>query len=347
MNIKLSDKKTFQEPKRETPDEYAKRIAEEEKEKEAKRFEEARQKLYDAAIDEMSHNALDLEISEKSIQDANKKIASIKRKKVAFLIGLITLFGVISICGIYNTFFKHEYTGPEIAALANYYNVKTNFPEAGVQGYLENNIETLLVDKVTYSKDIAKVNYGTPVVTRINAKNNLIANVYFYLPVSTSMESDGTSMEVTSDDELVCMIPIYFDSSVNKYYPCGDIILTPLGTTYDSTNKVSNPLMSFEGISALGDNETQSAYTFVDNFFKMFYEGQDVSVYYTGKELFNRNLKYNGMDEFRIYSENNQGGYNCVCTVSLTSTTGLTFTTEKYLTVNRVDTNNWTIANVL
>ena len=236
----------------------------------------------------------------------------------------------------YKTFLKHEWTGEEIAAISNYYNGKTNFPEYGVQGYITENIDTLLVDKIVYDKEVRDVTFGTPVVTRINSKNNMIANVYFYLSTETTLGSDNLS----------CVLPLYFDWSVNKYYPCGDIIITPLGTTADETKMKGNDLMSFQGLTSLSDNECEAAQTFVNNFLTMFYDNQDISPYYDGKPLHTDDLIYNGLDKFEIYNSKNLNGYNCFCIVSFTSKTGLTYETSKYFTIEPSGAS-WIIHNVL
>lgn len=296
----------------------------------------AREKIQEELATDIAHSAYDVEITGEDHIKARKKFKSIKTKKIIFYISIILLMFIVMICAVYKTFFKHEYTGEEIANISNFYNSKTNFPESGVSGYIEENIVSIMSDRISYDKDLANIKYEKPILTRINPKNDLIANVYFYLTINS----------VKGNDKISCMMPIFYDKSVNKYYPCGDVIVTPLETSADSTSKKDNPLMSFEGKPQESDENTNASKTFITNFFTMLYSGQDITPYYDGKQLNVKGLKFNGIEDYFLFKEENSNGYNTKCTISLTSSTGLVFKTTKYLTISKTG-SSWMIENVL
>lgn len=107
-------------------------------------YKEARQKLYDEFIQDISDTAMDNNFSEKQQQDAQKRYRQLKIKRnILFGCICITFIG-ITFFGVYNTFLKHKLTYKEIAYIANAYNGKTNFAEDGVQGYLSTNMPNVI-----------------------------------------------------------------------------------------------------------------------------------------------------------------------------------------------------------
>lgn len=295
-----------------------------------------RENFYQTFIDDMESSAINIEINNKDIELANKKYKSFKRKRSIFYAALISFFVILMVSAFYNVFLKQGYSPQEIAMIANYYNQKTNFPEAGVEGYISLNIRKLLENKTFYEGRKEDYNFKNIHITRINSKNDFIAHVYFDLDVVSPL----------GEQFLSCMLPLYYDFTLNKYYPCGELMITPLDTTATDIEIKENPLMSFEGIEKENEENTKSSEVFVKNFFNMFYSNQDITPYYNGKKLIPGNLKFNNMTEYVLYARPNKNGYNATCKISLTTENGITYITVKYISIYRSG-NSWIINGVL
>jgi len=307
----------------------------------------------------MFENSIDISIDEKTTENARKRYKNIKTKKTILYGAIITTLAFVTIFGFYKTFFKHEYTGEEIAALANYYNTNTNFQDSGVQGYLNYNINKIMESYITAESGTVNIEIKNPTVTRINAKNDELANVYFYVDIVTN---DGTQ-------RLNCVLPLFWNSDKMEYEPGGSVIITPNKSTNNETDTKDNYLLSFENIEEESSENTESARVFVNNFFTFFYTGQDISQYYDGiaelklndsstytpsvkdndvdsNIVGQSNIEYNGMVGFKLYKDTNQNGYNAYCQITLKSPNGTIYTTDKYITIKGKD-KNWLITAVL
>lgn len=274
----------------------------------------------------MQEEQINLEIDEESLKSQNKKYKNMQIKKIIMYVSIILLLLGILIFGAYKTFFEHKYTGNEIAALANYYNGKTNFPESGVQGYITSNIDVLLKEKLGAGSGVESLGVSTPVITRINARTNNIANVYFYTTVSSNM----------GETKINAFLPIKWNAENKKYSPAGTVILTPIKSSDSNTNESKNELLSFEGIDKESDGNTKSSKTFLDNFFMMLYSGQDISPFYKGTtNLETSDLKYAGMSNYIFYKSKNKNGYNGVCDITLTMPNGVEYKTQKYISIHK------------
>ena len=287
-------------------------------------------------IDE-DNDVVNVEMSKEDIEKANKKYQNLILKKNILYASMLVFVVSIVLFGMYKTFFQRNYTGQEIAALANAYNKKTNFPESVVQGYLESNINILLKDKLNLRQDINEVEIQKPVVTRINAKNDNLANIYFYTIIKAN----------TGDVKVNCVLPLYWDSKTQECEPAGQIMITPNKSSASNTNERENELLSFKDIQKDTDENINSSKTFVDNFFTMLYAGQDVSPYYKGRtEIESSDLKYDGITEYVLYQKTNKNGYNATCKINLIMPNGISYTTQKYLTIERSG-ESWIVSAIL
>lgn len=285
---------------------------------------------------DMQDAALDVEISaEKDIENSVQRYKSVKLKKWIALISIAIFLVVISITAIFKTFFSKNYTGPEIALLANYFNGTTNFPHDGVQGYLNTNMDSLLTDKLSFDPDVSELKVKNPTITKINGKTDHMANVYFYVTIQTNKDIQT----------IDCILPLAFED--NQYAPAGDVIFTPNKTTIKNTKQIKNDLLSFTGIAQQDSALVDSSKVFVDNFFSMLYSGQSIDPYYKGDvELSNGDLSYAGMSEWALYSESNGNGYNASCNINLKTINGVVYTTKKYLKIDPSG-ESWIIMGVL
>lgn len=291
-------------------------------------------------IQDMEDSSINIEVNEEDRLKSDKKYRSLKIKKLVLYFFAILLIISINIFAIYKTFFKHEFTGKEIAILANYYNGVTNFPEDGVQGFISSNIDKIVGEKLTMNSGVQDLNINNPTITRINPKNNELANVYFYVFTNTN----------NGEQRINCVVPIFWDKENNQYRLGGEVMLTPNKPTNNNTDIKKNYLLSFKDISTEDSDKTKSSESFVNNFFTLLYSGQDISQYYNGDvELIgseNNDLKYNGISSYVLYKDKNQNGYNAYCKINLSTSNGLNYTTEKYICIEGKD-KNWIITAVL
>ena len=306
---------------------------------ESKVYEDTRDKLLSNLVQDMEDSSVnvDLEVDSESIEKSKKKYKQIFIKRTILYVAIIASFALIIVFGAYKTFFEHKYTGQEIAILSNYYNSKTNFPESGIQGYLNLNINVLLKEKLNIDSKVTQISVSQPVVTKINTKNDALANVYFYVNLTSNV---GTT-------KVNAVLPISWDEKGQEYVVAGDVILTPNKPSNLETKKVKNNLLSFEDFTKENTDMTEASKVFINNFFTILYSGQDISPYYDGDtHLEVSDMKFDTMTGYTLYKETNLNGYNAYATINLIMPNGISYTTEKYLTIEKSG-KSWIIKAVL
>lgn len=302
-------------------------------------YDEVKAELYQDFCENMENNGCDIEISEKEIEESKKKYRKIMLKKsVLYGLTLLMILFIVAF-GMYKTFFKHEFTGEEIAILSNYYNNQTNFPKDGVQGFLTTNIEKIFGEKLSYDSSIDKCIVSNPIVTRINPKSDDIANVYFTTTITSNIDMINVN----------CVLPISWDSKESKYYASGEVIFTPNETSNSNSDIKENPLLSFKDLQKDTDENIESAKIFVNNFFTMLYSGQDISPYYKSDvklDVKAGDFDYGEINEFELYTETNKNGYNAKAKIKLTMPNGVSYITDKYMIVEKSN-ESWMIKAIL
>lgn len=300
-------------------------------------YENVKKELEDDFKPEIEYESINVEISQEDLIKTNKKYKKLLIKKLILYIAIIlTMLSIISF-GAYKTFFEHKYTGEEIAFLANRYNNKTNFPENGVQGYLESNIDKLLKDKLNIDSKVTKLSISKPVVTKINNKNDSLSNIYFYTTIISNV----------GQTKVNCILPIYWDENKQEYNPAGQIIFTPNNPSNSNTQEKKNDLLSFDDIEKEQNENIESSKIFLNNFFTMLYSGQDITPYYKGQtNLHVEDLKYDGMNEYMLYKDTNGNGYNATLKINLIMNNGISYTTQKYITIEKSG-ESWIVKAVL
>lgn len=301
-------------------------------------YDAARERLMDDFIQDMNDSSIAIEVSDEQMKQQEKRYKSLRARKFGTYIVFCLFFITVTVCGVYNTFFKHEYTGEEIAYLANKFNNQTNFPKDGVQGYLDYNLSQLMGERLQIDSGIENVSVSNPKVTRINAKSNNLSNVYFYFDINSN---NGTQ---TVD----AILPLSWDSEKMKYLPNGEIMITPNTSTNNKTDKTEeNSLLSFDDIAKESNENISSSQTFVDNFFTMLYSGQSIDPYYAGTvEMDSGDMEYKGITKYVLYKGTNANGYNAECDITLKMKNGISYTTQKYISIVK-DGKSWIINGVL
>lgn len=293
-----------------------------------------------AAVEDTTENDFDdneLEDITKTNEIRAKRYKVLKRRKTilivlmfAFIIGLISW-------GTYNTMFRHNITGKEMAAVVNSYNRTTNFPADGVGNYISTNIVKLTSDSMTSDKNTGDYTVTYTGISKVSKKTDNIANVYFVATFHTSL----------GDEPVSCMITLKWDEASWSYVPLSKVIFTPIQATSSVTKVEANPLMSFDDIDKADKDTNDSAGTFVNNMFSILYSNGDISVYYKGEDkLQSDGLTFNSMDNFTLYKEDNKSGFNATADISLTTPNGLTYTTKKYMHIDRSG-ETWIIKSII
>lgn len=303
-------------------------------------YDKTKNQLVSDLVQNMEDNSIDLEdieINSASLELSNKKYKQIFIKKTILYIAIILSFLSVFIFGAYKTFFEHKFTGKEIAIISNYYNNKTNFPESGVQGYLNANMDILLKEKLNIDSKVNKISIGQPAITKINAKNDTLANVYFYINLTSNL----------GNTKINAVLPIHWDVKYQEYIAAGDIIFTPNKPANIETKQIKNQLLSFENSAKEDSIPTEASKIFINNFFTILYNKQDISPYYDAiTKLESSDIKYNGMSEYTLYKKANLNGYNALCNIVLVMPNGISYTTQKYLTIEKSG-KSWIIKAVL
>lgn len=260
-----------------------------------------------------------------------KERRSILIKKWLILISFAVFFVGTSVAALYHVFSYKPYSGQQIAYFANYFNGKTNFPKDGVQNYLTKNINKLAEQNINLQSNSDNNNSTITLdnirIASIREQTDTLANAYFYVDTHTN----GTTTT------LYMWMPIMYNSKDDTYYAGSNPVLVSTKSS-DSNSKVGeSPNLKFNSDDLVDSNKTSDEQAFVDNFFKLFYSGQDISPMYKGTTKLVRDPKvqYNGMTNFSYYSKDNKGGQNVQVTVSLKLDNNLEYDSQKYLKLEK------------
>lgn len=300
-------------------------------------YQRARMELQSDFIQDVTDAAEDNVASEEELMAAEKRYKQLRTKRNVLFGAIVTFLAVTTLLGVYKTFFSHQMTPQEVAYYANYYNGKTNFPMEGVQGFLQTNVPSAMIEDLTASKNVGEIIIKDLEVSLVWPKSDTVANVYFYMTVGTN----------SGETRVNCQTCVGWDANGWKYTLLDPVNITPMRSVDRDPNIGENPYSSFDGISDVSEELNLSAQTFVDNMLDLFYEGKDISPYYTGPEMNVGNLQYNGMSDFKLYSQANGDGYNAVAEISLAlQGTDLSYTTNKYFNIQQKD-GGWVISRMM
>lgn len=323
-------------------------------------LDQAKAALYSDFVDGMKGSAVDVEISDEALQASIAKNKKLQAKRRLILIAVAAFLVIILFFGLYNTFIRHEWTGPEIAAYANYYNGKTNFPIYGLQSYLETHISDIFAGNMTFSGTVKSFSVKNPMITDLGLKTSELTNVYFTCDMVTN----------NSTNRVKWMLPIAWKNE--QYAVAGDPILIATVCSIEGDEKQDNEFLSFKDKKKADDASSSKAKAVAENFFTLLYSGAgDLSTLYIGEtdltpmipngiisERENSDgsitvvtsdgkITYNGMVEWYLYEEPNKNGYNAYAKISISMPNGCTYQTEKYLLMESSQDGNWKIIAVL
>lgn len=326
--------------------------------KSANKVDSAKSELYSYLVGSM-RNEVSVDVKEDSLQASIKRYKQLQNKKRIILAVIVTFMATILIFGAYNTFMKHEWTGQEIAAYANYYNGKTNFPIYGLQAFLETHLEDLFSEDFTVGRSVTKYSIDNPIITDLGLKTSSLTNVYFICDITTN----------NSVNRVKCMVPVVWED--DQYKMGGRVMFLANSTTVDNVAAADNPYLSFTDIPKMDEASSEKAKLTVDQFFKLFYGGEkDLSTIYSGtapispmmpnsvviestsyngdivQTVSDGQVTYNGIVDWEFYTEMNKNGYNAHARISVTLPNDVTYVTDKYFFIES-DGGSWKIKYIL
>lgn len=248
------------------------------------------------------------------------------------IIGSATFFFIgVSTAALYHVFTYKPYTQQEVAYMANLGNGKTNFPMDGLSNFLNKNIQKLMEPGLEFSDPDPNASYNLSNV-RIDItkpQTDSLTNVYYYVDLNTNGK-------VTT---LYSWIPVKYNFKKGQYQAAGEPVLVSTKPYSSNSNVGTNPMLKFNESSMIDSEKLNSQQTFVDNFFKLFYGGQDISPLYKGTVKLQRdtNVSYDSMNDFKMYTSKNKAGYNAEVNVTLKLPNDMTYNTKKYLDIEKAD----------
>lgn len=322
--INISSKKANEENLQASYEKREQEIAEKRREKER----EISKKFYENSIKALNNATIDVDLDIKEQEELKKK----KNKKLLINWSIVSVAAITIISmfffGIKNAFFTQNYTGEEVAALANKYNGKTNFPEGGVYGYIKQNAQGLMKDNLNLYNNIANADVGVrvknPTVVAISARSDKEAAVIFQAELETTAGTQEMNFSTT----------VTWDG--NKYGTLGQVSVYPREVP-DKPSKPGKDSYEFPDDAHPDSANMEESKVFVDHFFDIYYKGQDVSPFYNGTAKLETpaKIEYKGIDNYVLMDNPNQFGYNARANLTLRLPNGVEYKTVKYISIKK------------
>lgn len=285
------------------------------------------------------------ESNEDYYQNYQIKLRNQKLKKGIFSSIFYLFVASMLACNVYFIFLKQDKSIEQTA-----YEVKnaihfTTFPEAGVQGYLEDNFATLIDKnvKVTGGSGASDWSLQKINVRKVAAINDTYANIFFSATIITNTN--------TVDHNYI--LTLKYDNNIKSYSPASDLITR---VTYDSDttemNSEDDVIWGFGETNKYDGKAVSKLTPFLEQFFTMLYNNKTYpgsSYLLEGDKEFNfDNTKYifSYIDKVDWYQNVNYMGSNCKVTYVVSSSEGLSYTVTSYLAVYEDGNGGYKISSI-
>ena len=331
INITRGGNKKINIAKKESREDSTKEYEKYESEAEQKKLEKEREiskKFYENSIKALDNATVNVDLDIKEQEELKNK----KKKKLLINWSIVSVvaFLVISmfVFGVKNAFFTQNYTGEEVAALANKYNGKTNFPEGGVYGFIKQNAQEMMKENLNLYNNIANADVGVkvknPTVVAISARSDKEAAVIFQAELETTAGSQEMNFSTT----------VTWDGS--KYGTLGQVSVYPREVP-NKPSKAGTDSYEFPEDSHPDTDNMEESKVFVDHFFDIYYKGQDVSPFYNGTAKLETptKIEYKGIDNYVLMDKPNTFGYNARANLTLRLPNGVEYRTVKYISIKK------------
>lgn len=268
-----------------------------------------------------------------------KRVRNNRIKKITVYSTIIGFLVTILVMNIYFVFFREAISIPEIAAQVKTANKINNYPEIGVEGYLQNNAKNIISQHVEISNGTGAKTFtiSDVKVNEIAVKSDSNANVYFSCKINTNIGTNQHNF----------LLPLYYDTKTSSFSPSGDLIVCST-QRQDTIEPIEASLWSFDNIKMKEKEEVLALTKFVDNFFEILYNNpdNDLSAFYSGNaKLGDYSCTYLGIQECSYYVQSNAMNLNCEVIYTLKSNEGIIFTVHNYLAVEN-DNGNFKIIHL-
>lgn len=324
-------------------------------------------------IEQEERNAERMRKMEAEVRAHNKekerKLNIYKRKalrtKIITTTLIILFMGSILGFGIYNTFFNKgiQMKDAVYAADAIQKASPINFPSAGVEGFLRENIDNILngfIQQLPADKESMVYDTTSLYVTRVIPKTPTSCSSYFNMDIlvkaKNSQDEEGnTIVGETTRDTYSFMLPVLYENNAYRVGGVPELVMRP---TNNITSVSEAEYLKFNAGTEIDSTDASAARAQVETFLNNVYNTtSSVSTFYGGTvdeaEVIKRSAygkEFVSVSDFRLYSEPNKEGYNAyVDYVIRIKSSGVTFLNRTYLLMESTGTNSndWKVMRVL
>ena len=283
-----------------------------------------------------------------------------RRRKNALMTALVVLLflGLIGF-GTYGTFFKKTMSRDDVIKIISETSLaKELFPGSDVEGYLRQNINGIFEGYLSVagnnSMEYARPLPDTLYVTRVNKRNERLANVQFAVAIKTkevdTTDFDGNVIPGKETEEYYnFLVPIRFDTNARVFSLAGkpELSVTPVQGVPREVE--ISEMLSFNGIEELDQNKTASAKEFIDTFLRTLYNSNSSIATFTNspRESFVINGQtFVAITDFHIYQADNLSGLNSFCDFTVQTDAGFTYNTRLYFKLENITGGSWIIQSI-
>lgn len=267
---------------------------------------------------------------------------------VAFVISFILIFG------IYNTFIKHTLNENDVRTVVS--KSVYDFPVAGLDDYINKNFQDWLNDATTYNvqdDNIKEVKYvdSSVRIDKVTKLSSSLARVYFSADLEVTKVAAGDENATSTEKvryRFFMPIENYYKynkngaPTVNGFRPVGQMTMYSL-KDINSAKITENDNLKFNEDSKVDEKTLESAKVKVDSVLGDLYLGRDTSQSFYNYLKFNsQKAVYLGIDDFKLYKDSNNLGYNALVKYTVKTKEGFNYQCSHYLLVVK-DGKSWII----
>lgn len=291
---------------------------------------------------------------ERTLQELKLRQLMKKRKKKLWITGGVTAFviGSLFLFGVYNTFIKHSMNETDVRQVVS--QSVYDFPVAGLDDFINSNFQTWLGNSATFNtqddniKELKFVD-GSVRIDKVTKLSSYLARVYFSADIDVTKGKDDSSVthEVVRYRFFMPIENYYKHSkdgtpTVNGFRPVGEMTLYSL-QDINVADITENDNLKFNEDAKVDEKTLESAKVKVDNILGDLYLGRDTSqAFYNYLKFNSQKAVYLGIDEFKMFNEKNNLGYNATVKYTVKTKEGFNYQCKHYLLVVK-DGKSWVI----
>ena len=311
----------------------------------------------------LSHSPEVLAEMEKIVRSKNfaqeNQLNNLQRKRRLtrrLTIALTTLAAIALLAfGVYGAFFRKVLSTDDIKnVIYDTPLVNELFPSSAVEGYLRQNINTILEGYITPANSSVESVIAEPnslYVTRINKRNVEIANVQFVVTITTKekddLDSEGnTVIGKSTSGDYNFLVPIRYNTSAKMFSLAGKPELSVEPVINSPYEVEISPYFSYDNIPEANDVQSASAKNFIDTFLRTLYNSNSSIDLFTSqsRDAFHvEGQKFVTITDFHLYDGANHAGFNSFCDFTVQTDTGFSYNTRLYFMLENLTGETWVI----